>query len=279
MSIKSKILLYVFLTGIVLTFSAIFFISASHEGIYLFALLFFIMTIGIFAGPTASLGASLILYFFIGSILFWSYLTDTFSMHMEISFLHLLIWTVVLLIGSIFSGRVSTLVKKIDRENQMLVRNLNSLVAIDPITGFDNRDRMFMELELEYRRSERYGTPFVFLLVKINHLDEFRKLYGEKEFESLLKHLAENIFRAIRISDLKFRVEKDLFGILLTNTPGDDVEIVMRKLEQELSVFQLTNRNYIDLTITFGYAVYPGDYMNSQEIYETAKEEVSFYEA
>lgn len=70
MSIKNRILLQVFLTGLTLTCSAILLIPESRSGILLFALLFLIVTIVFFAGPTASLGATLILYFFIGSIFF-----------------------------------------------------------------------------------------------------------------------------------------------------------------------------------------------------------------
>src|SRR5699024_4074943 len=115
-------------------------------------------------------------------------------------------------------------------ENKSLREEQMRLVAIDPITGFDNKERMFVELELEYNRSKRYGQTFTLIFLKVNHVDQFEKLYGEEEMSRLFKHIANEIHHSIRRSDQKFKPEKDLFAFILSNTPIGNITPVLKKL-------------------------------------------------
>lgn len=58
---------------------------------------------------------------------------------------------------------------------------MKQFVAIDSTTGFDNADRMKLELSEEMKRAERYKQPFVFILLHIHYAAEFKSLYGEKK--------------------------------------------------------------------------------------------------
>src|SRR5690625_2261007 len=259
-------LMYVIFIIMTLSISAIFLVPLGDEGIILFSLSLFIVVIGVITGPITALSITLLFYFLIGSILFWAYLTNSFFVHVNIPYFNLLVWTVIILIASLISGRLSTLVKHMMAEKNHLEEQIRTLVAVDPITGFDNEDRMLVELELEYNRSKRYETPFIFLLLKVNHLDQFQKLYGEVEYKNLLQHMAKNIFRLIRISDLKFRVETDMFALLLTNTSLQDIDTIIKKLDEGLSVYKLENKKYISLSITYGYTGFPAEFNHPLEI-------------
>lgn len=269
--------MYTALMMMIIALAAIFLFPIGREGIILFIISLLIIVIGLTTGPITALSTTLLFNFLIGSILFWTYLTNTFFIHVNISLFHLFLWTVIILLSSLVSGRLSILVKGILEENIQLQEQIRTLVAVDPVTGFDNEARMLVELELEYSRSKRYEVPFSILLLKINHLDQFKRLYGEKEHNELLKYIAKNIFRLSRMSDLKFRVENDTFALLLTNTPIRDIEVVVEKIDKELSVYQLENKKYINLSIIYGYAGFPSEFNSALEILEEAKEQVSLH--
>ena len=271
--------MYVVLMTVILSISALFLIPFGREGIILFFLSLFIIVIGITTGPITALSTTLLIYFLIGSVMFWAYLTKSFVVHVNISYVNLLLWTVIILFLSLISGRLSTLVKNIAKDKRQLEEQIRTLVAVDSVTGFDNKSRMLVELELEYNRSKRYETPFSFLLLKVNHLDQFQRLYGNREYERLLQHIAKKLFRLIRLSDLKFRVDDDKFALLLTNTPIQDIDTVIEKIDKELSVYQLENKKYISLSITYGYAGFPSNIKDAREILEAAQEQVSLHES
>lgn len=249
-------------------------IPYGREGMVLFFLTTFVAAIGMTNGLIAGLGLTLLIYFFLGSALFWMSFTGTSLVEMSMPFLIIFIWIVILLLMSLITGRFSTIIKNLAKENDRLQEQLRTLVAVDPMTGFDNQERMFLELELEYNRSKRYGDTFSFLLIKIENLDEFRKLYGEIEYEQVLQHITKNIYGLTRLSDQKFRPEQSVFALLLSNTPIKDVHIIIEKLDKILRVYQLRNKKYITLTCTYGSAEFMEDVSDPRKFYELVKDQV-----
>lgn len=266
------------LVGILIIFviSGMLLLFQGQEGIMLFLLTGLVGIVGVVSGLLPALALTLLLFFIIGSLIFW-FLFGTSSLESSLTLNYILIWMVKLLILAIMAGRLSMLIKELHEANFELREQINTLVAIDPITGFDNKERMLLELELEYNRSKRYGRTFSFLLIKVNHFEQLRKLYGEQELNRILLHLSTEIYRSVRKSDYKFRPEKDLFGLLLTETSAKDVQRVIDKLNKELSVFQLKNKKYITLEFEYGHVSYGEEIEDYLKVYELAKEQVSFH--
>lgn len=260
-------------------FIGMFLLPYGLIGKILFTLTALVGMVGIVREVIAALGLSLILFFLIGSSFFWMGLNENTLLQNETPYLHILIWMFALLILSITTGQISLEIKTLKCENDSLREQMRTLVSVDPDTGFDNKERLIMELKLEFNRSKRYGHTFTLLLIKINHLDQFEKLYGETELTELLQHLTKSMYRYTRVSDHKFRPEKDIFALLLTDTLENDVEIVIDKLNKELPVFRLSNKKYISLTLSYGYICYSEDINNHQELYKLAKEQVSHHVA
>ena len=74
----------------------------------------------------------------------------------------LVIWGVALLLFSFMSGRIHDIAIGLHRSVKHLQDEIKSFVAIDRVTGFDNKQRMKLELSEEIKRAERYGNSFVF---------------------------------------------------------------------------------------------------------------------
>lgn len=263
---------------ILLAILAYLLLPFSMEGMTLFGLALLIAIFGLMTGPVAVLSMTLLFYFLLGSILFWTYLTKTSFIDMYMPHIYLVYWTIGILLISLVSGRITSLINDASHYNQTLENQIRTLVAVDPVTGFDNEQRMLTELELEFNRSKRYGTPFSLLVMRINHLDQFERLYGSDEYERLLQHMSEKIFGILRMSDLKFRMDDNMLAFLLTNTPSEHTEIVVNKIKDEISTFQLTNKKYINLSIRFGCSGFPSEAKNFIEVLDSAKEQVDFDE-
>jgi diguanylate cyclase (GGDEF)-like protein len=248
---------------------------SGQEGFVFFILFSLVGAIGVISGLIPALVLTLLALFMIGSAYFWFALSSALDEMLPLPILFL--WLVLLLLLALASGYLSTLIHEWEKENRRLHEQLSTLVAVDPETGFDNKERMFIELEMEFNRSKRYGHPFSFLLIRIRYFDQFEKLYGYGEKLRLLEHLANMIYQNVRSSDQKFRPEKDMFGLLLVNTAEKDVHHVVEKLKKALSVFQLKNKKFITLEFDIGSASFHENMDNYMEIFELAKEQVSFY--
>lgn len=275
-SFRKKVLFVSYITLLLISFLSISYllIPYGETGILLLILTLFITIIGLSLGVTYAIGTSLLLFFVVGSFIFWTSYAGVQIFGEYTTMLYLTIWMSGQLIISIFAGSLSTLYKQLLRENKQLTKDLETLVAIDIETGFDNKSRMIAELELEYNRSKRYGEGFSFLIIKWEYYDQFLSLYGEKEVNRTLNHIAKQIFRSSRTSDLKFRVEKDMFALLLPNTDISNIEIVIAKLNKELTVFQLQNQKLVSLTFKYGYAGFEDSMNTYHDILNTAMEQV-----
>src|SRR5690625_2315051 len=270
---NNRIVMTALFTFLVMSASGVILLPTGPQGLTLFLLVAFVGIIGIIGGLIIALGFTLLLFFSIGSILFWTSFTGA-SLLIDIPMVYLLMWMIMLLVISIITGRFSMMLKELSVENIELREQINTLVAIDPITGFDNKERMMLELELEFSRSKRYHHTFSFLLIKVNHLDEFGKLYGERELNNVLLHISKGIYQSTRKSDQKFRPEHDTFSILLTDTPIEMIDIVIDKINNQLKVFQLQNKKYITLSFEFGYTGFDHEMEDHLSLYEATKEQV-----
>lgn len=275
---KWLIVFYLTLLFIFLSLAGYLFIPSSYEGMILYGIILLITLIGLYFGPITVLTTVLLLYFFLGSVLFWMYLMNDVPINLQIPYIELFYWTIMILIVALISGRLSLIINELIILNRQLSEQIRTLVAVDSITGFDNESRLLMELELEFNRSKRYEMPFSLLIVKIKHLDQFKRLYGEQEFDRLYTELANRIQTIVRISDLKFRLDNDQLAFIFTNTPVENIQTIIKKFNQTLSVYQLKNNKYVNLEITYGYSGYPSNLETFLDVYDVAVEQVSFDE-
>src|SRR5690625_4320847 len=178
---KNRIIFLLIGMIVLFFFIGMFILPYGSIGGIIFTLTALVGMVGIVREVIAALGLSLILFFLIGSSFLWMELNENILLQNKIPYLHILIWMIALLILSITTGNISQEIKTLKHENDSLREQMRTLVSIDPATGLDNKERMLMEMELEFNRSKRYGNTFTLLLIKINHFDQFEKLYGETE--------------------------------------------------------------------------------------------------
>lgn len=235
---------------------------------------------GILFGLLASLGLSLFSLFLFGSLLIWGMFA---GWTIPLSVTDIVIWMGLFLIAAILTGLTHRLVSQTVAEHQEMVEKFDELVTIDEVTGFSNEKRLFFDLEEEFSRSRRTGIPFSLMLIEVNYLDSYFRLYGQKEGDYLLSSLAALLRNNTRLTDRKFRLDlseqvSGTFAVILSNSHEEGAEVVVQKLEKLLRVHTLeNNKKQVTLTIGFGISHYAEDVSDHLEMVQRAKQELDQY--
>lgn len=272
---KGKFILLSSLLLFIVIIISIVLIPSGEVGIILLILIGFVGVIGFSTGVVLALAASLVLFFAVGSVLFWIMFSGVEIFEGYLPLYHVLAWMVVQFVVALIAGTLSRILNERLNEVKDLRKEIKNIVAVDRTTGFDNINRLFLELETEFHRSKQYGRTFTLLLIKVNYLEQFKRLYGELEQRHLLKYIATQLHKLTRISDHKFRAENDMFALLLTDTSDDKVEKIIKRLDQEMTVFRLQNNKFVNLTFEYGFIEYDDSIKTYVDIYELALEQVS----
>ncbi|MEC1470163.1 diguanylate cyclase [Bacillus haynesii] len=244
------------------------------EPILIICITLAIIAAGIWLGSIYALAGTIIVLFVLGTLMMFLH-TDASS---ETELQTLVIWGIALLLFSFMSGRIHDIAIGLHRSVKHLQDEIKSFVAIDRVTGFDNKQRMKLELSEEIKRAKRYGNSFVFLLLQMHYFKEFKSLYGEKETDRLFQFVSSQIRSCVRETDKKFRPAEERFGILLTHTPAEHMPAVLEKLKKQLDTYQLKNGKYVTLTFHVCHLSYQNDLTTADQFLEELENEMMMNE-
>ncbi|GIN78130.1 MULTISPECIES: diguanylate cyclase domain-containing protein [Bacillus] len=268
--------MFAYMTGLAAALALfIHYVSAPQsESILIICITLAIIAAGIWLGSIYALAGTIIVLFVLGTLMMFLH-TDASS---ETELQTLVIWGIALLLFSFMSGRIHDIAIGLHRSVKHLQDEINSFVAIDRVTGFDNKQRMKLELSEEIKRAERYGNSFVFLLLQMHYFKEFKSLYGENETDRLFQFVSSQIRSSVRETDKKFRPAEERFGILLTHTPVEHMPAVLEKLKKQLDTYQLKNGKYVTLTFHVCHLSYQNDLKTAEQFLEELENEMMMNE-
>ncbi|MEC1671189.1 diguanylate cyclase domain-containing protein [Bacillus mojavensis] len=272
--------LFAYLSGLIAALSLfIFYVSAEQsEGFLIICITFVVIGAGIWFGPIYALAVTLIVLFVLGTLMMFFQTGQAVMFSAEDGLRMLIVWGIALLLFSFMSGRIHDIAAELHRSVKRLQSEIKSFVAVDRVTGFDNKQRMKMELSEEIKRAERYGNSFVFLLLHMHYFKEFKSLYGEKETDRLFQFVSLQIRSSVRETDKKFRPSDERFGIVLTHTPAEHMPAVLAKLKKQLDTYQLTNGKYVSLTFHVCYLPYRRDIRTAEQFLDELENEMMMNE-
>lgn len=280
LNINKQSLFLITILILLLQIPSYFMLNYEREGILLYIFLIILIIVSLFFGTVTGLVFSLIFIFIIGSVLLYFNFTNSaiaisFTMPVQL----FLVYGLMLIVLVLIAGRLQEIIIAQEKINQRLQEEVRNFVAVDVETGFDNNYRMGMAIKEEMMRVDRYGKSFILILLQIDHLKDFNRLYGDKETKHLLQGLAQTMDKAMRLTDKKFRYDTDRFAILLTETGGNSIDLVIDKLASKIKTHQLLNHKYVTLTFRTGYFVYEPKLDTSyEEIINRVESEMVSYE-
>lgn len=156
-------------------------------------------------------------------------------------------------------------------EQKKLEEKLLNMSYTDKLTGLFNRRRMEELMASEFERARRYGFPFSFLLLDVDHFKRFNDLHGHDMGDRVLQSVGRCMLDFFRKSDSPCRYGGEEFCVILVNTPNEAdrkshwVAERFRKAVEEMVIENLK------VTVSIGVAVMRGgEFSNAEAMIKAA---------
>jgi len=132
---------------------------------------------------------------------------------------------------------------------------LKFLASRDPLTGLLNRRVMEHVLKREFARAIRYENSLSVAFIDLDDFKVVNDTYGHDRGDDLLKHVAEQLIKISRETDVVARFAGDEFVVILPQTSAENAERLMSRLMIYFSENPLqTGKIAIPASISFGVA-------------------------
>ncbi|OLO17993.1 hypothetical protein BKP29_0217945, partial [Bacillus licheniformis] len=143
--------MFAYMTGLAAALALfIHYISVQRfEPVLIICITLAIIAAGIWLGSIYALAGTIIVLFVLGTLMMFFHTGQGEAASSETGLQMLVIWGVALLLFSFMSGRIHDIAIGLHRSVKHLQDEIKSFVAIDRVTGFDNKQRMKLELSEE----------------------------------------------------------------------------------------------------------------------------------
>jgi diguanylate cyclase (GGDEF)-like protein len=108
-------------------------------------------------------------------------------------------------------------------------------IFIDPITGYKNRQAFETELDTEILRSKRYSRNLSIAIIDIDLFKLFSDNYDYRNKNNYIKRISQEIKSNIRITDLLYRIDINVFAILFPETDLSEAKKVCEAIRKKIS--------------------------------------------
>ncbi|WP_457423886.1 GGDEF domain-containing protein [Roseateles sp. P5_E7] len=149
--------------------------------------------------------------------------------------------------------RAAALTQRVD-ELEGELRRLSDEVHTDQLTQVANRRGLIQAFRLEQAKSERDATRVALALLDIDNFKKLNDSLGHHAGDIALKSLAERTQASLRPGDMVARYGGEEFVLMLPNTPLDEAQAVLVRLQRSLSS-ALFNHEGKDVFVTFSAGV------------------------
>jgi two-component system cell cycle response regulator len=163
-------------------------------------------------------------------------------------------------------------------KNRLLQKQLQNLAHYDQLTGLVNRTLFLNRLDQFISLTKRQSTRLALLFVDLDNFKPLNDTLGHKLGDIALQLAAKKLLSCVRDTDTVGRFGGDEFVILLPDIASrDSIHRILDKIEAEFSDPLLLHEGKggrLDwlLGASIGYAIYPDDSDNCQELLKMADE-------
>jgi diguanylate cyclase len=175
-----------------------------------------------------------------------------------IEFGHFLLLATMLPAVSILAGRVSRMRHRARLQRTDLSQALARLrehTTRDELTGLINKRHMVDVMEQEHQRCIRSGQTFCLAMLDIDSFKPVNEAHGYAVGDAVLRAVADETLRQVRVSDPLARWDSDCFVLLLSDTRAVLARGGLERLHQRVAALRILNGGAaLGVTLSAGLA-------------------------
>lgn len=157
-------------------------------------------------------------------------------------------------------------------ENSLRYLNAQEMAYIDELTKVYNIRYLYVALDNEIKRAERFGTFVSILFIDLDFFKKVNDTYGHLIGSRLLIEIASEIKKSVRGIDIVVRYGGDEFVVICTETGVELATKVAERIRRriaERTFFEEEGHN-IKITASIGVATYPVHGLGKVELIDLA---------
>lgn len=171
---------------------------------------------------------------------------------------HFLLVATMMPAVSILAGRLS-LIRQRSRQHRaelaLALGRLREQSTRDELTGLINRRHMDELIEQEHQRCVRSGQSFCLAVLDIDHLRGLNDAHGHSAGDAVLRALAQEAARHVRVSDVLSRQSGDEFVLMMSDTRAALARGGLERLHEKMSALRIVHgADTLAVTISGGLA-------------------------
>ena len=153
-----------------------------------------------------------------------------------------------------------------------LERRLQIMARTDALTGIFNRRVFFEELESEWERSNRTGSPLSCVIIDLDFFKQINDTYGHAAGDLVLRTVGSLLKKSCRTNDVPSRYGGEEFSILMPETTEEEAhrfaERIRRRLEK--TPIDIGGEKPLYLSASFGVAQRHAEIISPDELVDWA---------
>lgn len=136
---------------------------------------------------------------------------------------------------------------------------LRLYATTDTLTGIFNRRTGILLLENAMQRARRETSPLVVCFVDVDNLKKVNDQLGHQEGDNLIRSVCEILKKALRESDIIFRLGGDEFLLIFPNCNLKKARLIWKRIEQERRVANAPRDGLYPISFSHGLAEYTAE--------------------
>ncbi len=150
--------------------------------------------------------------------------------------------------------------------NAVAHERIQTLAAVDPLTGVYNRRFGLLRLHEEFGRAVRAGSPLGVLMLDIDHFKAVNDTYGHMLGDRVLRTISGVIRGALREGDILLRYGGEEFLAVLPAASSDDLLNIGERIRCMAAATEVMEGEVpVRVTLSAGGAAYPSHAVEHEE--------------
>ena len=147
---------------------------------------------------------------------------------------------------------------------------IGMLSMVDVVTGLFNRRYFEKHLAESFATAKRYDRELTCLLVRIDNFSSLVSAYGMERSNDVLDTIALALSTVIRQADTAARIDDDMFGFLLPETPEEGATRLVQRLEERFERTEYPHK--ADVHVSASHSQVNDEHLSGDDLLEEALE-------